>query len=490
MNLKEMTNTELFRMYVENGSREAISQYFQNQADLFYRVAFKYTKNSADAEDVLQSSFLKIIDKANQYKGVKSDEEKLLQSWCLSIVIQCALMDRRTDSNRRKREDFTAAQAKPFYEDENMDTNNEMKAVHQKVQKAIIQLPEKYRIPIHLKYIEGFELETIAELLKLNINTLKSNIKRGLEKVSMQLKDEKVTLSSVGLIQLMATMPVEKAPVTIQSMASNIFSVGKNSSRLVSGSKSTSAFFTKAVSVVLATSIAVGASVYGLNLYRSNELQPKKVVEKPTVLNTKIEDTTVKPVVEKDTNETWLLLRQYVDKITILIGEPKYSEKLQGMFELMDKPIMFSIPINPQKKAFVLECTMAPYVNKEVTHSEVVFRGFWVKDNFMLRSEGYSAKEKYDIYGAGYHIQKLYFYDNHVFVFVNDKCYQVDKYSQDLIGANVAVFIKNFALQKVTSKTLEEPPKILLEIIEKNKSQKGVIQEKWFIDGKRLYFKD
>ena len=108
----------------------------------------------------------------------------------------------------------------------------------------------------------------------------------------------------------------------------------------------------------------------------------------------------------------------------------------------------------------------------------------------MLKSEGYSAKEKYDIYGAGYNIQKLYYYDKHVFVFVNDKCYQVDKYSQDLAGARVAVFIKNFALQKVTSKTFEEPPKFLLDIIEKNKGQKGVIQEKWFIDGKKLHFND
>jgi len=82
---------------------------------LFYRVAFKYFKNKADAEDIVQSSFLKIIEKAHQYKGVKSNEEKLLQSWCLSIVIQIALMNSRTDSNRRKRECLTATKTKSFY---------------------------------------------------------------------------------------------------------------------------------------------------------------------------------------------------------------------------------------------------------------------------------------------------------------------------------------------------------------------------------------
>ena len=72
--------------------------------DLFYRVAFKYTKNAADAEDVLQTSFLSIMDTAHQYKGLNYDEEKLLQSWCLSVVVHRALMKIRAESNRRKRE--------------------------------------------------------------------------------------------------------------------------------------------------------------------------------------------------------------------------------------------------------------------------------------------------------------------------------------------------------------------------------------------------
>ena len=92
MNLQSASNTELFRQFVEQGSKEAISIFFQNQTDLFYRVALKYTKNTADAEDVIQSAFINIIDKASQYNGVSSNEEKLLRSWCLSVVVQCALM--------------------------------------------------------------------------------------------------------------------------------------------------------------------------------------------------------------------------------------------------------------------------------------------------------------------------------------------------------------------------------------------------------------
>ena len=104
MNLNNISNIALFRLFVEQGENEAISLFFQNQSDLFYRVAHKYTKNSADAEDVLQSAFMLITEKAYQYKGLHLDEEKLLQSWCLSIVVHCALKKIQNELNRKRKE--------------------------------------------------------------------------------------------------------------------------------------------------------------------------------------------------------------------------------------------------------------------------------------------------------------------------------------------------------------------------------------------------
>ena len=168
MNFNNISNTALFRLFVEKGENEAISLFFQNQSNLFYRVALKYTINSADAVYVLQSAFIIIANKASQYKGLQTDEEKLLQSWCLSIVVHCALNKNRTESNR-KRKESNHSNSKPFHEEENMATSLDNEAIYQKVQNAIVQLPEKFRIPIHLKYIEGFELDAIASILKLRV---------------------------------------------------------------------------------------------------------------------------------------------------------------------------------------------------------------------------------------------------------------------------------------------------------------------------------
>lgn len=490
LHLHKEPNTVLFRRFVENGSREAISIFFQNQADLFYRVAFKYTKNSADAEDVVQSSFLRIIDKANQYKGVKTDEEKLLQSWCLSIVIQSALMNSRTDSNRRKREDVTATKAKPFYEDENMDKNNEIKAVHQKVQSAILQLPEKYRIPIHLKYTEGFDLETIAHLLNLNINTLKSNIKRGLEKVSDQLKTDKITIASVGLAELIGSLPIEKAPLKIQDMASSFLEINKNSQRLITSTNVKSSYFSgKFLLFVLVSSIAIALGVVQFkklksidvsNSFQTPELAGNELKEPVVVENLKI--TT-------DTNKTFLEYKIYDKDMKFLFGNLGFSEKVKAAHELNNLPIMISLPIKPQKKIFVVECLISP--NADINNTDgIMSRGYWVKNNKLLKCDVWLPIKKYTVKEKYFTLQQIYFYENYMLAYVNGVCSQINQYDQNLEGANVALLINKFFFQKISSRTLEEVPKEILNEIENKKSLNKTIQKEGMIDGKNLIIYD
>jgi RNA polymerase sigma-70 factor (ECF subfamily) len=479
MNLNEASNTVLFRLYVEEGNKEAISIFFQNQTDLFYRVALKYTKNSADAEDVLQSSFIRMINKAEQYKGLYSDDEKLLQTWCLSIVVNSALDRHRSESTRKKNEsNYSNANTKPFQEEANMETNSENEVVHKKVQNAIIQLPEKYRIPIHLKYIEGIELEAIATILKLNSNTLRSLIKRGLEKVSAQLKEENVTLSSVGLISLIGSMPVEKAPMGVKSIASKVFETANSSRRMLANSSPKASFFTiKYLSILVIASITVSAGFFSYHQYKTNGSVAIVNQEKPIAK---------KPIEIRDTNDIWLLMREYQSKITLLMSDFTWNEEYKCLVSPVHKPIMFSMPILPQKKPFVIECVMAPYIQKDGTHSTLFLRGYWVRDKTMLKMEEFLSKDRYTFTKIDIKTQRIYYYENFVCVFIDDKCYQVNKYSQDLTDAVPSIMSKNFMFQKISSRTLDAPPKELLNAIKELTIQKGRIQEDWRIDEKHI----
>ena len=53
---------------------------------------------------------------------------------------------------------------------------------------AVIALPEKYKLPIHLYYYEGYSVAEIAEILKLGQSAVKMRLKRGHELLKIELE--------------------------------------------------------------------------------------------------------------------------------------------------------------------------------------------------------------------------------------------------------------------------------------------------------------
>ena len=470
MNLNTLANTELFRLYVENGSKEAINVFFQNQMDLFYRVAYKYTKNAADAEDVLQSAFLSIMDTAYQYKGLQTDEEKLLQSWCLSVVVHCALMKIRSESSRRKREEGYS-NTKTFQEDDNMETNSENAAIHKKIQDAIIQLPEKYRIPIHLKYVEGFELDAIANILKLNANTLRSIIKRGLEKVSDQLKAENVTLSSVGLIGLIEGMPIEKAPFAYQSIATKMLGAANSSKRVLM--KTSPKVTLLSIKVILPFVLAGVAIIGGFYSWDKFNLKNNSTDStKPLAVKSKEESVDI-----KYTNQVWDFSKEADRNLPLADGKWQWSDTIKGMQAKINSVILISLPIVPQNKAFMIEFELIADQNKEEMH-KINFNAFWIRDGYMIKHDYFASKDIYKInIGAIENKFKIYCYNGYLCNFIGGKCYQLNKYSQNLDGSNLSVATQNFIFRKISSRTFEVPPDELVNAIKDTSNQTSFSHE-------------
>ena len=56
---------------------------------------------------------------------------------------------------------------------------------------AVVRLPEKYRLPIHLYYYEGYSVAEIAEILKLGQSAVKMRLKRGREQLKLDLEGAK-----------------------------------------------------------------------------------------------------------------------------------------------------------------------------------------------------------------------------------------------------------------------------------------------------------
>jgi len=152
--------------------------------DSLYAAALRMTRNAADAEDLVQETYLKA------YRGFGGFEEGTnLKAWLYRILTNTyinlyrARKRRPDESDLEEIEDLylyrrlgglEAAAAGRSAEDELLDiyTDDEVK-------EAIESLPEQFRMAVLLADVEGFSYKEIADILEIPIGTVMSRLHRG-----------------------------------------------------------------------------------------------------------------------------------------------------------------------------------------------------------------------------------------------------------------------------------------------------------------------
>lgn len=133
----------------------------RQHAPAVYRLAYARTGSRADAEDVMQEVFLRLI----RTRPAFSSQEHA-KAWLLRVTSNCA-----NDLFRlpwRKREE-------PLEEETAVSEDLEQGSVTD----AVLSLPARYRIPIHLFYYEGYSVAEIAGIMGKSEGTVKSRLFRG-----------------------------------------------------------------------------------------------------------------------------------------------------------------------------------------------------------------------------------------------------------------------------------------------------------------------
>ncbi len=139
-----------------------------------YRLAYSYTGCSSDAEDITQSVFIKL------YRNMeKFDETLSIKKWLIKVTInECKtlflskwykvivpLTDKEENVSKKDNEDNSLLE-------------------------SIMELPKKYRLVIYLYYYEEYKIKEIANILKLNENTVKTHLVRAKNLLRDILKEE------------------------------------------------------------------------------------------------------------------------------------------------------------------------------------------------------------------------------------------------------------------------------------------------------------
>lgn len=145
-------------------------------ADMVYKIAYRYTSNPHDAEDVFSEVFLSYFKKDRTFES--EDHRK---AWLIRVTINCAkdVLSARGSAEEINEEIVAAPTGLP--QEELMSLRD-----------AIARLPSRQREVITLFYLQELPIKTIAEMLGINEGTVKSALFHARERLRVYLEDERV----------------------------------------------------------------------------------------------------------------------------------------------------------------------------------------------------------------------------------------------------------------------------------------------------------
>lgn len=177
-----LSDLELIGIYRNTGKKAVIGEIYKRYSHLVYGTALKYLKNTYDSEDLLMNLFELLPGK------IKSHEIKNFKSWLYMVTKNESLMLLR----KTKREvGLTHENIAADSEDElNIKIDSELKL--RLVEQSIEELKDLQKTCIKLFYIEGKSYNQLAEILQIDVKSVKSALQNGKRnlKLILEVKDE------------------------------------------------------------------------------------------------------------------------------------------------------------------------------------------------------------------------------------------------------------------------------------------------------------
>ncbi len=154
--------------------KQTLQELVERYQNSLYAVAFNVCKNAQDAEDVVQDTFLRYYTMKKEF-----DSEQHIRAWLIRVAINKAKNCNRTFWRRNK-----------CSFEEYMETLVFETPQSESLFETVMQLPEKYRIVIHLFYYEDYSVREIAGILNLSESNVKVRLSRGRSLLKEVLKEE------------------------------------------------------------------------------------------------------------------------------------------------------------------------------------------------------------------------------------------------------------------------------------------------------------
>jgi RNA polymerase sigma-70 factor, ECF subfamily len=179
------------------GNRQALSELVQSQQTYVYSIAMSLMHNPADAADMTQEAFVRLLRSLGTYRG-----ETKFTTWLYRLVTNICLDGLRRRGRPVESLDEQVSQGQTgdgaqtpgerLADSDRWTQPEELLELREsatEVRAAMERLPATQRLALTLHYFDDLRYEDIAEVMGLPLNTVKSHIRRGKERLAQVLTD-------------------------------------------------------------------------------------------------------------------------------------------------------------------------------------------------------------------------------------------------------------------------------------------------------------
>ncbi len=164
------------------GKQSAQLEIYNRYYRAMYNTAYRIVKDSAEAEDVMQESFLSAFTKLDTFKG-----DVTFGAWLKRIVINNSIYH-----YKKQQENRTVDLDDVMYKVEDndgvaSDQNGYTELKAQKVMETMKSLKDNYRVSLTLHLIEGYDYEEISEIMNISYANCRTTISRAKESLRKKL---------------------------------------------------------------------------------------------------------------------------------------------------------------------------------------------------------------------------------------------------------------------------------------------------------------
>jgi RNA polymerase sigma factor (sigma-70 family) len=162
------------------GDRDSYGELYRKYSKAMYSTSLRIVNNTAEAEDVLQESFVDAFTAIDSF-GYKST----FGAWLKRIVINKSINAVR----KRKMDiiDIEKTTVVQMVDEEGYDEET-IRFKVEEIKKAVKELPNGYRTVLTLHLFEGYDQEEIAEILQISHATVRTQYMRAKQKLLLLIK--------------------------------------------------------------------------------------------------------------------------------------------------------------------------------------------------------------------------------------------------------------------------------------------------------------